>query len=80
MLDAAEAKTWQALVGILAYLARHPRAADSEEGIAQWWLPRVGVDVGLAHVQLALEVLVRCGAVQRFTLPDGRAIYRAPSA
>jgi len=79
LLDVVEARTWQAAVGILAYLACHPRAADSEQGITQWWLPRVGVDVGLADVQLALEALVQRGTVQRFALPDGRAIYRAPS-
>ena len=58
---------------ILAHLARHPLAADTEQGIAQWWLGSQGVDV-----RQALEALQREGRIERATLPDGRAIFRAP--
>ncbi len=63
---------------ILAHLARHPLAADTEQGIAQWWLGPMGVDVPLADVRQALEALLRDGRIERATLPDGRAIFRAP--
>lgn len=61
----------------MAYLAGHPSAADSEGGIAQWWLPCMGVDVPMADLRRALERLVQGGAMVRATLPDGRVIYRA---
>lgn len=78
MLDEAGARKQRAAEAIRAYLARHPRAADTEQGIAQWWLPAMGVDVSLADVEQALAALVHAGQVQRVVLPDGSAIYRAP--
>jgi hypothetical protein len=65
---------------IVAYLAQHPAAADSPQGIAQWWLPAMGVDVPVATVCKALDLLERRGAVSRTTLPGGPAIYRATTA
>lgn len=79
MLDDAQARKQRAEAAILAYLARYPRAADSEHGIAQWWLPRMGADLPLIDVQLALQALVQRGLIERTALPDGSAIYRAPS-
>jgi hypothetical protein len=61
---------------IEAYLAQHPAAADSERGIAQWWLQTMGADVPVEVVREALDVLVRRGAVIRTTVPGGPAIYR----
>lgn len=66
----------RAAQAIERYLAQHPAAADSEEGIAQWWLPAMGVDVPVQTVCKALELLVERGVVSRTLLPD-RAIYRA---
>ena len=62
---------------ILRYLALHPEAADSEEGIAAWWMPAMGVQTNAADVAAALEKLHRCGLVARVVLPDGRVIFRA---
>ena len=59
MLDDAEARTQRAMEAIAAYLASCPMAADTEEGIAQWWLPGMGVDVPQADVHEALERLLR---------------------
>lgn len=61
---------------IAAYMALHPSAADSEEGIAQWWLPSSGTATPVAVVRDALELLVARGLAVRTALPDGRAIYR----
>ncbi len=66
----------RAVGAIEAYLAAHPAAADSEQGIAQWWLPAMGVEVPFEQVCEALEELRQRGAISRTTLPGGRAIYR----
>lgn len=62
---------------ILAYLASHPRAADTEQGIAHWWLPQMGMDLPLDEVHQALDWLVQRGEIRRTVLADGSAIYRA---
>ncbi|HEX2828609.1 MAG TPA: hypothetical protein VHP37_19805 [Burkholderiales bacterium] len=65
---------------ILRYLALHPDAADSEEGIAEWWMPEMGIGTNAPAVAEALRSLHRNRLVERETLPDGRVIYRANSA
>lgn len=62
---------------ILGYLARNPSAADSEQGITQWWLPQMGVDASVDTVRAALALLVQHGAMTRAMLPGGSVIYRA---
>lgn len=62
---------------IVAYLARHPCAADNEDGIAQWWLPDMGVDVPLTVVRQALQGLLQRQVVTSTALPDGSVIFRA---
>lgn len=52
-LDDAEARTQRAMEAIVAYLARSPMAADTEQGIVQWWLPAMGVDVSQDDVSAA---------------------------
>lgn len=56
---------------IKAYLAKHPGAADTVDGICDWWLP--GVPAPL--VQKALDELVRQGVVKRQDVPGGRPVY-----
>lgn len=80
MLDDAEARTQRAMQAIVAYLARCPMAADTEQGIAQWWLPGMGVDVPQVDVRAALDRLVCLGTLATTVLPDGRVIYRAAPA
>lgn len=64
----------QRVAGLIeAYLTRHPAAADSERGIAQWWCADEPEEV----VRLALDLLVTRGALARTWLPGGPAIYRA---
>ena len=67
----------RAVAAIEAYLAQHPAAADSEQGVAQWWLPEVGVDVSVEQVHRALEILCDRGVIERTALPDGGTVYRA---
>lgn len=59
-----------------AYLAAHPEAADSAEGILRWWLPRVRLEESVADVQRALDLLVERGAVESRQVAGGRVVYR----
>lgn len=47
------------------YLARHPAAADTVEGIQRWWLADVLGEVSPALVEVALERLEDEGVVVR---------------
>jgi Fe2+ or Zn2+ uptake regulation protein len=62
---------------ILLYLAKHPDASDSAEGIADWWLARQRYEESVTRVQDALNELEAKGLVVRAVLPDGTVIYRA---
>lgn len=75
MLDEADARSQRAMDAILAYLARSPQAADTEQGIAQWWLADMGGDVPIEDVRRALARLLELKAIVRAQLPDGRVIY-----
>lgn len=59
---------------ITHYLDDHPKAADSVEGIMQWWLPQ-HERVDMEDLQQALDYLVETRAVSRIVLPDGRMLY-----
>ena len=61
---------------ILAYLAEHPRAQDSLEGIMQWWLLEQEIKRQLAQVQTALAELVAQGLILERRGKDGRTLYR----
>lgn len=62
------------------YLARHPDAADSPEGILRWWLPKELQQVPIDLLRQALETLVASGEVQSRTLPDGTRLYTRANA
>ena len=61
---------------IARYLREHPDAADSLEGIRQWWLPRVRLEEASAQIERALEELLERGLVVRQIMPDGTILYR----
>lgn len=63
---------------VLDYLREHTRATDTLEGIAEWWLPRHQVRVGVERVSRALETLVRRGQVVRVD-ERGQTLYRLRS-
>lgn len=65
---------------IVDYLAQSPKAADTAQGIAQWWLPRIGVGASVQEVEQALVHLLAQRKVECTTLPDGSVIYRASAA
>jgi len=59
------------------YLIAHPSAADSDQGIADWWLAGSGLQASLEEVRQALELLASKQIVEKQMLADGRLIYRA---
>lgn len=59
------------------YLEAHPNAADTLDGIAQWWLVRQRYGHAKEQVQKALEQLKRERLVLTRTNADGRIIYRS---
>ena len=67
----------QLAAAIEAYLTVHPAAADSAQGVADWWIGEMGVRASVPDVRAALEVLVKRGVVEAQVMVDGRKVYRA---
>lgn len=61
--------------GIMAYLSRHPKAKDTTQGIAQWWLPKQASSPTTTETQIALDQLVSEGWVRARRGPDGQVRY-----
>jgi hypothetical protein len=61
---------------IASYLGRHVDAADTLEGITQWWLLRQRIEYSSLQVQEALEYLRDKGAI-RSVKAGGQTIYSA---
>jgi hypothetical protein len=60
---------------IEAHLAAHPQAADSVDGVAEWWVARRGVLASREEVEAALESLVQQGRLRSVRLADGNTLY-----
>jgi hypothetical protein len=63
-------------VQILSYFKKHPRASDTLEGIAQWWLPGIYHTKTMDDVRQALEHLVSAGLISASVDISGQASYR----
>ena len=61
---------------ILKYLAEHPQAQDTLEGIVQWWLPEPGIKRPPAQVGEALAELVGKGLMLERKGCDAQSHYR----
>ncbi len=61
---------------ILTYLATHPEARDTLEGIVQWWLLEQKIRRQTAHVREALAELVTQKLVLECPGSDARNHYR----
>jgi len=59
---------------IEAYLAAHPHAVDSLEGITKWWLTRHHYEQAYEDVQAALDYLVQKRVVAK-QIATGKAVY-----
>lgn len=62
---------------IARYIQRHPAAADTDVGIAEWWLVDHETPVAVDEVREALTLLERQGVMEMVTLQDGRILRRA---
>lgn len=60
---------------VLRYLAEHPGAMDTLEGIAEWWITREQLRVDLQRLSRVLDDLSRQGILEETTLGSGR-VYR----
>ncbi len=61
-----------------AYVALHPHAADTLQGVARWWLSvELGLEAAPGEIEVALVELEREGHVERRKLPDGTTLYAA---
>jgi hypothetical protein len=73
--DSSNAAVADIAHAIERYLASHPQAADSLEGIRRWWLMRQRYEESAQQVQAALEQLLREGVVVKRVLSDGQVLY-----
>ncbi len=62
---------------ILDYLRKHPKAGDTLEGIAKWWMLRQRLTESLEVVDQALRRLKAQGLIFERRGADARAVYVA---
>jgi hypothetical protein len=62
---------------ISRYLSRHQFAADTVEGICEWWITRQRIEEEQQRVLAALDYLIEHHKISRRHLPDGSLIYSA---
>jgi len=62
---------------ILSYLAKHPQASDTLEGIVEWWLIQQKIEYQTKVVRDALAELVERGLIVKEVTRDSRVHYRA---
>jgi Fe2+ or Zn2+ uptake regulation protein len=60
---------------VMDYLAEHPQAMDSAQGIAEWWVMRQRVRVEAESVANVLQQLVDEGQVEKVDSVNG-PLYR----
>lgn len=61
---------------IMTYLANHPNAADTLDGVAKWWLLDRSDKLQLGQVKQALDELVAKGLVAAQKGGDSKIVYR----
>src|SRR5439155_104372 len=61
---------------ILRYVESCPDAADTLDGICEWWIPRQRYVDAKADVLAALEFLESRGQIHTRTSTDGQVLYR----
>jgi hypothetical protein len=71
----ASRTSMQLQVCLQDYLQRYPDAADSPEGIRQWWLTEALRTTPIETLRHVLAVLVASGEMELKILPDGTEIY-----
>lgn len=67
--------TWETALKILLYLEENPNAADTAEGILQWWLLDRAIVEAESDVGHALERLVKQNLIVVVQGADARCHY-----
>lgn len=60
---------------LLTYLRGHPQAADTLDGIVEWWLPLQRYETARQRVERSLDKLVANGTLRRDRMHDGATLY-----
>lgn len=60
---------------ILRYLAARPNAADTVDGVVNWWIPLQRYQDTYSAIEEILEELADEGLVVKKILPDNKVIY-----
>ena len=74
MSTAPSVRVSEVVARITSYLAAHPSACDTAQGVLQWWLK--GVDASPGELTAALDQLVKLGRLERLQ-QSSRTVYRA---
>jgi len=75
-MEAGESDKTSMRSEILQYLQRFPDAADSLNGIINWWLPGKYKDEDVSKVEEVLEQLIAEGVVRKVFLIDKTVLYK----
>ena len=62
---------------ILRYLAACPNAADTLNGVVEWWIPLQRYHDDYEMIAKILEELSVEGLIEKQVLPDKKIIYKA---
>jgi len=65
----------QLRAAVLSYVAEHPDAMDTLDGIADWWIARQQIRVNVHRLGSVLEDLVRGGSLESVDVA-GERMYR----
>jgi hypothetical protein len=65
---------------ILDYLARHPDAQDTLDGILRWWLLDSCLRKWAPRIESTVARLVKQGFLEEKQSSDGRLFYRASAS
>lgn len=75
MSTEAERMSLSLQASLRRYLEKYPEAADSPEGIRQWWLTEELRMTPIENLREALMMMVVTGEMQLSILPDGTELY-----
>jgi len=64
---------------ILDYLARHPDAQDTIDGILHWWVLDASIQKWAPKIAETVTKLVEQGFLEEKPSPDGQTFYRISS-
>jgi hypothetical protein len=68
---------WTVREAILQHLQENPDAADTLEGIVEWWIPEQSIRRAVSEVKRALATL-EAEKLITSEIRQGRVVYRLP--